>query len=295
MNKQVILSALQTQLETVKASVVDHEKTVYEPAVQSLKEKIVKYFAEGVISGIHDISSLSDSIVLYPSHNTDYYNRITLAYRCNWRGENAYIELDSYRPTMKSNEDNTQSLFYYETVCAVSKCFHNISKTYINEWQPALERLNAAKNEKYDEIYKIEREIRNCESEIATIEKEAYNRVGFECAIKPYTNYESDYNNNEAVYKKKIDVYSIKAHYGRSRWDYYYINSFKVIDFPKSKHGKVVLEYKSAGDDKVRIATLNKTRYAEFINDVYNWQTTRAAEREVSVEDKISRWNKTEA
>jgi hypothetical protein len=295
MNKQVILSALQSQLETVRNAVIDHEKTVYEPAVQSLKDKIVKYFAEGVIAGIHDISLLSDSIVLYPSDNTDYYNRVTLTYRCNWRGENTYIDLDSYRPSMKSNEDNTQSLFYYETVCAVAKCFHNISKTYINKWQPALERLNAAKNEKYAEIYKIESEIRNCESEIATIEKEVYNQVGFECQLLPNTDYNTKNDDGVLVYVKKSVPFHIRAQYGRSKWDFANINCFKVISFPKSKFAKVVLEWSVGADNQKYTVELNKTRYAEFVDAVYRWQTTGAAEREANIDEKISRWNKTEA
>lgn len=295
MNKQVILQALQSQLDSVKAAAVEHEKNVYEPAISALTEKIAKYFAEGVVANINSITLQSDSIILYPNDSTDYNNRITLTHRSNWRGENAYIEMDTYRPDMKSNVDNSNALFYYECTAAIAKCFHTISKTYITKWQPAFEKLSAAKNQMYSEIYTIEREIRNVESEIATIEKEVYNHVGFECTIKPYTNYESDYSNNEYVYKKKIDAYHIKAQYGRSRWDYYYINSFKVISFPKAKHGKVVLEYKSAGDEKVRIAELNKIRYAEFVNDVYNWQTTRAAEREADVDERINRYNSVEA
>jgi hypothetical protein len=92
-----------------------------------------------------------------------------------------------------------------------------------------------------------------------------------------------------------MNPHNIKAHYGRARWDYYFINSFKVISFPKAKHGKVVLEYKQSGNEKTHTAELNKTRYAEFINEVYAWQTSGAASREESVDERVARYNKTEA
>ena len=92
-----------------------------------------------------------------------------------------------------------------------------------------------------------------------------------------------------------MNPHTIKAHYGRARWDYYYINSFKVISFPKAKHGKVVLEYKQAATEKTHTAELNKTRYAEFINEVYRWQSSGAAAREESVDERVARYNKVDA
>ena len=287
MNQEVILQALQSQLVTVKAAAVDHEKSVCVPAIAKLSEKIAKYFADGVITGISKVTVLSDNIILYPNADADeYYNRVTLTYRSNWRGENAYVELDTYRPDMKSNKDNTETLFYYETVAAVAKCFHTISKEYISKWQPAYAKLSYAKQEQYRKIYDIEREIRNIESEIAESAKEQYNKVGVTCELKDYTSHAW---NSDNVTIKKTDKHSIKAQYGRARWDYYYINSFKVIDFPKAKHGKVILEYKGSNDEKTHTATLSKARYADFINDVYAWQSVGAAERESYVDERIAR------
>lgn len=292
MNKNIILKALQTELETVKADAISHETNVYDPAVSKLTDKVTKWFANNVIADLHSITLGSDYISIIPSDTTSYGNSITIYYRSSWRKENAYFESSSYRPDLDSREDNTHSIHYYNAMAAIANNFDAICNEYKTKWLPVLDKLNEAKTEKYNAIYNIEREIRNCENEIATIEMEAYNKSGFECTLTPSADYNSNYDNNETVYTKTYSDKHVKAQYGRGRWEYAYINSFKVVSFPKAKHAKVVLEYKgSASDEKTRTVELNKARYAEFVRDVYNWQTKGAAEREESIDDRIARWS----
>ena len=295
MNKQIILKALQTQLETVKADAIAHEEKVFNPAVTALVSKIKVFFDQKVAQSIHNIEISSERLTIMPNDDTSYGSTITIDYRGSWRNEGGYFETSSYRPDLKSNQDNTQTVNYFNTMAAIANCFSDICAKFKSSWMPAYSKLASAKSEKYDEIYKIEREIRSCEAEIATIEKEVYNQVGFECQLKPYANYDSHYDNNECVYTKKFDDKNIKAQYGRSRWDYYYINSFKVISFPKAKYGKVVLEFKQQETDKPRTAELNKARYAEFINEVYHWQNSGAASREEDIDERVNRYSKAEA
>jgi hypothetical protein len=294
MNKQIILSALQTQLQTVKADAIAHEEHVYNPALAALVSKIKVYFDQSV-AHIHDIQISSDRVTIFPNDDTSYGNTITIDHRASWRGENGYFETSAYRRDIKSNEDNTNAVHYYNVMAAVANSFTAICNKYKQSWLPAFNKLEAARSEKYNEIYKIEREIRSCEAEIATIEKEAYNKSGVEVTLKPYANYDSNYDNNECVYTKKYDDKHIKAQYGRSRWEYAYVNSFKVVSFPKAKHGKVVLEWKTDANDKTRTTELNKTRYAEFVTEVHQWQTAGAAEREESIDERIARYNKVDA
>ena len=295
MNKQIILSALQSQLQTVKNSVITHEEHVYNPAVAKLTAKIKEWFATNVISDIHSIEIQSERIVITPADTTAYGSTISIDYRGSWRGDNGYFESSAYRPDLKSNEDNTLSVHYYQVMAAVASAFSAICDQYKTKWLPAHAKLTNAKSELYNEIYKIEREVRNCESEIAELEKEKYNQAGFECVLADWTDYNSTEVDNEYVYVKKTSAHKIKAHYGRGRWDYYYINSFKVISFPKAKHSKVVLEYKQSADQKVMTAELSKQRYAEFINDVYSWQSSGAAKREESVDERVARYNRVDA
>jgi hypothetical protein len=296
MNQNIILAALQSQLETVKAAAISHDENVYQPAVAKLTVKVKAWFDANVIADIHSISIQSDRITLLPSDTTAYGSTITIDYRGGWRGDGGYFETSAYRPDLKSNEDNTQTIHYFNVMAAVANNFDSIVDKFKNSWMTSIKKLEDAKSEAYDEIYKIEREIRNCESEIAEMAKEVYNRAGFECTLKPSANYDSCYDNNECVYTKKMDEHHIKAQYGRSKYDYAYINSFKVVSFPKAKFGKVVLEWKSGSDDaKTRTVELNKQRYTEFVNEVYTWQTKRAAEREESIDERIARYNKVEA
>lgn len=295
MNKNIILAALQSQLETVKAAAVAHEDNVYNPALAKLTSKIKVYFDQYICQNLHDITISSDRITIQPADTTAYGTTITIDYRSSWRGDGGYFETSAYRPDLKSNEDNTNAIHYYKTMAAVANAFDLICEQYKTKWLPAFSKIESAKSAAYDEIWKLEREIRACEADIAETAKEVYNKVGFECQLTPCANYDSDYSNNDCVYTKKYADHHIKAQYGRSRWDYAYINSFKVISFPKAKHGKVILEWKTDANDKTRTVELNKTRYAEFVNEVYNWQTKRAAEREEEIDERIARYNKVEA
>ena len=295
MNKNIILAALQSQLETVKADAIGHEEHVFNPAVAKLKAKITEWFATNVCDGLHDVEIASERLTITPNDTTAYGSTITIDYRGSWRGDNGYFETSSYRPDLKSNEDNTQTVFYFNTMAAVANAFSSICAKFKSSWMPAYSKLAAAKSEKYDEIYKIQREVRNCENEIAVLEKEQYNQSGFECTLKDWADYNSTSVDGEYVYIKKLTPHNIKAHYGRGRWEYHYINSFKVISFPKAKHSKVVLEYKQGGNDKVYTAELNKVRYADFISDVYAWQTSGADSREATTDERVARYNKVDA
>ena len=296
MNKNIILAALQSQLETVKAEAVAHEDNVYNPALAKLTSKIKVYFDQYVAQNIHDISISSDRITIQPADTTAYGTTITIDYRSSWRGDGGYFETSAYRPDLKSNEDNTNSIHYYKTMAAVANAFDLICEQYKTKWLPAFNKIESAKSDKYNEIWKIEREIRTCEAEIAELEKEQYNKAGVELTLKPMANYDSDYSNNDCVYTKKYQEHHIRAQYGRSKYDYASINSFKVVSFPKAKHGKVILEWKSGAEDtKTRTVELNKQRYAEFISEVHSWQTKAAAEREEAIDERIARYNKVEA
>ena len=296
MNKNIILSALQSQLETVKTDAIAHENDVYTPALAKLTSKIKVYFDQWVAENIHDISIASDRITILPNDDTSYGNSITIDYRASWRNDGAYFETSSYRPDLKSNEDNTKTIRYYKTLAAIANTFDLICEQYKTKWLPAFSKIESAKSDKYNEIWKIEREIRTCEAEIAELEKEKYHQSGVELTLKPMANYDSNYENNECVYTKKYQEHHIKAQYGRSKYDYAYINSFKVVSYPKGKHAKVVLQWSSGADDtRTRTVELNKQRYAEFITEVHSWETTRAAERESDVDERIARYNKVDA
>ena len=293
MNNNIILKALQTQLQTIQTEAIDHEKSVFEPAAAKLVEKVKTYFEQHVFQGIFNIELGSERITIYPTDTTGYGNTITIEYRSSWRSENAYFETSSYRPDLDSREDNTNTKRYHQCMAAVASAFDLICNEWKTKWMPAFGKLEAAKSEKYNGIWTIEQEIRRVEKEIADDEKQVYNKAGYECTLKPYANYSSDYSGNNAVYTKEMNDHTIAAHYGRGRWDYARIHSFKVVSFPKAKHSKVVLSYKmNSTDEHTRTIELNKQRYADFISSVYEWQTKGAEQREAQIDERIENWNK---
>jgi hypothetical protein len=289
MNKNIILAALQSQLQTIKAESQAHYTDVYQPAVAKLNDKISKWFATNVISGMHLIELNGDSITVYPTDATGYSNNISINYRGGWRSDGGYVEVSSYRPDLNSSEDNTNSIAYYAAMYAIAQKFDRISKEYMTKWLPAFNKLTAAKSDISDAIWKIEREIRNCEEEIATIEKDIYFKSGFECTLKP--RHDFDWSTNE----KKVDAKHIRLTNGRSRWDYFNINSFKVVNFPKAKHAKVVLEFPYGSDNKIVTREVSKKYYSQFVDSVYHWQTKGAAEKEAEVDEKVAHYATTEA
>ncbi|NDC39792.1 MAG: hypothetical protein EBZ48_17460, partial [Proteobacteria bacterium] len=67
-----------------------------------------------------------------------------------------------------------------KAMAAIANTFDLICEQYKTKWLPAFSKIESAKSDKYNEIWKIEREIRTCESEIAELEKEQYNKAGVE-------------------------------------------------------------------------------------------------------------------
>ena len=291
MSKQIILQALQTQLQTVKAAGIKHETNVYEPAIEKLNQQIRSWFSEHASIDLHSISIGSDRIEIKPAEKDGYGNDITISYRTRWGSEETnYCEVSSYRADIDSREDNLFAIKYYNAMARIAAEFANICTQYQNKWYPQVSKIISLKEAMYAEVYTLEREIRNCESEIAELEKDVYNRSGAECTLKPYTDYTK---NEQGEYVMVARPHTIRAQYGRARWDYYHINSFVVVNCPKTKHGKVVLDFKGGdvSDSKTHRVELNKARYADFISSVYAWQTAGADERVEDVQEKISRWS----
>ncbi len=289
MNNNIILAALQSQLETIKADAIAHENNVYNPAVEALKAKIAEWFHNNVITGLHDIEISSDRLTVTPNDTTAYGSTITIDYRSSWRDENSYFETSSYRPDLKSNEDNTQSVFYFNAMAAIANKFSSICDKFKSRWMPAYDKLANAKSEKYNEIYKIEREIRQIESQIAEEAKESYYQSGVTCKLSNYKYCDYKWEDSQRNYFIVEKQHDIRLSTGRSRWDYVNINEFEVVSYPKAKHAKVVLKFKSSREDeKFHTREINKAKFAEFIAEVHEWQSRKAAEKTEYAEERFA-------
>lgn len=295
MKKSVVLQALQTQLEKVKRDAIKHEKRVFEPAMAALKKSVVEFFSE-ITPGVDNIDVSSDCITIYPNPNRTWNNQIDLKYRGTWDKKNEYVELSANRPDMQSNQNIAEPVHYYNTLNAVVNCFSLIANTYINEWIPAMQQLADGKNAFYSPIWELEREIGKIEKEIAEEEKQKYFQTGAADTLKSYKHFDwkwQDVGGHKYIIEEKEK--SIRMEIGRAKWDYVYVHEFKVDSYPKAKHAKVVLKYKSESTDTAwRTIEINKTRFADFISNVYNWQTRSAAEKTAAAEERYAEKQKQE-
>jgi len=288
-NKQIVIKALQTELETVKNAAVTHEKEVYEVDMAWQTAQIREFFS-GIVGGINRIDCGASEITVYPNSGNDYSNRIELSVRSSWSSKKSewYVELKSYRPDMSSNTDNSDACFYYTVLSKIANCFTLICEEFLNVWRPKMLEFEKAKEDFYSKMYDIEREIRNIESQIDADSKLEYHKTGFAVTLNDYWDWDWKHDgvNEYTIHSKPHDM---RVQIGRARWDYMYFNSFKVVSYPKTKHGKVVIDYMRADDTAPRRTELNKTRYADLVDAVYAWQTKGAAERQKQCEDKLKR------
>lgn len=293
MNKQVVLQVLKSQLETLRAKANQYEDGVYLPGMKALGEEVKLWLESNVVNAwLHSVNLFRDSIEIRPSDSDSHSNRITIYRRSAYDGSNAYYEVDTCRWDLDSREDCTTAFNYYSVMTCIAHCFPSFCRQYETVWNAEIVRLKSELNDVYNEIFELEREIANCEREIADVEKLAYNSVGFECALKPEADYGHVDSPSAYTYVKRFKDKAFRAQYGRSKWDYLFVNWFKVIEFPKSKHGKVVLEYSNDSTGRRGTVELNKQRYSEFVNEVYSWQTKGAEHREAEIDEMIARWNK---
>jgi len=289
MKKSVVLQALQTQLEKVKAAAVKHEKKVYEPAMADIKSVVSDFLSE-ICPGVDDVEVSMDRITVWPNPNKGWNNQIEIVCRSNWNRETEYCELSANRPEMQSHMNIAEPMHYYNTLNAIVNCFTLICNTYMNEWIPAMSEISKAKDAMYSPIWELESEIRKVEKDIAEEEKQKYFQTGTKEKLTGYKHFDWKWQNtggHEYIIEDREKA--IRMQYGRANYDYVYVHEFQVRNYPKAKHAKVQLWYKGeSSDTEYRSIEINKARYEDFINSVYAWQTREAAEKTARAEERYA-------
>lgn len=286
MNNKVILSALQAQLVANQAAYEAHYTNVFTPAVDKLNAAVAEWFSQNVMPNIHSVSIERDSLTILPNNENSWHNDIKIERRGGWAKQDAYYEMSMNRQDVSSKQDNENSLHYFNCVAAVTFNFSDICKK-MEGWLAARNVLSDDLSAVEENAYTCKREIRRVEDLLKEEAKEAYFQTGFECQLLDTTEFNYD---DKSMRKEK---HYLHLQYGRARWDYYRVNSFKVVNYPKTKHGKVVLEFSYNGDTATR--EINKPRYAEFVDSVYNWQTSGAASQEEYIKERVARYASIEA
>jgi hypothetical protein len=121
-------------------------------------------------------------------------------------------------------------------------------------------------------IGEIKRNIYSVENEIKAEGINSYKKEGFLCTLTPALNVQRNWDAEGQPYEIVENIPNIKLTTGRSKWDYVYAKSFKVL---KTNKYKTTLEI-TQSDDRVIERTVTARSFDQYIQDVYNWQTTIA-------------------
>jgi hypothetical protein len=290
MNNQIILSALESQLVTKKAELKSYETSTSEPALKAATQEVLESLRNNVSALIPSIMLDESRIEIMKSSNPNSWSALTVSLQNDWRSEDrkVYIKMNWYGSSATTQEENI--LNDVQIFGAVAAKLAWIEYEFLNNWRPKLLQINKPVQEMSSEIRKIDSSIYDIKYKIRQEGIDTYKTEGFFCTVIPTLNIEMDWEADEIdpskgrPYILKSTIANIKLSIGRSKWDYVYPKSFKVI---KTNKYKTTLEV-TLGDNRVVEHTVTAKSFNDFIDEVYNWQTDRAKEHNDKTTEKFN-------
>ena len=284
MNNEIILSALQSQLVTKKVDRDSYETSTSEPAFKAMTQEVLDVLRENVSPLIPSIMLDESRIEIMKCSNSNSWSAVTISLQNDWRSEDrkSYAKMNWYGSSATTQEENI--LNDVQIFGAVAAKLAWIEYELLNTWRPKLLEINKPVLEMSTEIRKIESSIRDIEYKIRQAGIDSYKQEGFSCAITPILSIEMDWDQETRPYILKSSIPSIKLSIGRSKWDYVYTKSFKVM---KTNKYKTTLEV-TLGNDSLVEHTVTARSFNDFIDEVYNWQTERSKEHNDKMTEKFN-------
>ena len=285
MNNQIILSALESQLAIKKAECDSYETSTSEPAFKATTQEVLESLRENVSNLIPSITFTSDRIEIIKCSNSNRgWGSVTIYLENDWRSEDSksYAKMNWYGSSATTQEENI--LNDVQIFGAVASKLAWIEYEFINNWRPKLLEISKPVEEMRSEIRNIDSSIRDIKWKIRQEGIDRYKTEGFFCTIIPTLSIEMDWETEARPYVLKSALANIKLSIGRSKWDYVYAKSFKVI---KTNKYKTTLEV-TLVDDKVVEHTVTAKSFNDFIDEVYNWQTERSKEHNDKMTERFN-------
>ena len=289
MNNEIILSALESQLVSKKAELESYETSTSEPAFKAITQEVLESLRNTVSNLIPSITLDNSRIEIMKSSNPNSWSALTISLQNDWRStfpsENRIplsAKMNWYGSSATTQEENI--LNDVQIFGAVAAKLAWIEYELLNNWRPKLIQISKPVEEMRSEIRKIDSSIRDIKWKIRQEGIDRYKQEGFSCTVTPTLNIECDWNQESRPYILKENTPSIKLSIGRSKWDYVYAKSFKVI---KTNKYKTTLEV-TLVDDKVVEHTVTAKSFNDFIDEVYNWQTERSKEHNDKMTEKFN-------
>lgn len=284
MNNETILSALESQLAIKKAEHDSYETSTSEPAFKAMTQEVLESLRNNVSPLIPSIMLDESRIEIMKCSNSNSWSALTIYLQNDWGSEDRklYTKMNWYGSSATTQEENI--LNDVQIFGAVAAKLAWIEYEFLNNWRPKLLEINKPVQEMSSEIRKIDSSINDIKYKIRQEGIDIYKQKGFFCTIIPTLSIEIDRETEARPYILKSALANIKLSIGRSKWDYVYAKSFKVI---KTNKYKTTLEV-TLVDDKVVEHTVTAKSFNDFIDEVYNWQTERSKEHNDKMTEKFN-------
>jgi hypothetical protein len=272
-NNQIVLDALKSKLETVKNAKDLHYEEVYQPAINQKTAEVLEWFKINVSSLIPGLSINGSRIEIFKAESPESWGSLTISLDSDWHSEerSRYAKMNWYGSSATLKDENT--LLDVQVFGAVANKLHFIQHEFINVWYPAMLEIENPLGNLNDEIYLIEQSIRETEANMKNDVIETYKKPGFECTLNPKLDIVRDWVDGKYTeYELKEVRHEIKLSFGRSNYDYVYVNSFKVQKINKYKAWIEVISNLDKPVVRTQIFEVSTKKFNDFIQDVYEWQ-----------------------
>jgi len=283
MSKQIILDALASQFAVKQNELVQYETTVYNPALEGLNKSISDWFSSVLSVSPHSAKYTGDTLEIVPIEDGRWPSAINIRKHYSYRDdENNYYDID-YRSS--HNKVEMANIYYLTTLGKIAQNVNLIIENIENEWKPAYKAIHAPHYELISELRTLEQEINAVKRDIHTSKRETYKAAGYEHTISPRLYCKMNYDTNQYELTEMPTEFNLET--GRGKWDYIYVNAYRVIG--SAKYNKIALQIKRKGDLHWSDIDVKHDYFDSFIETVYDWETSK---KEKSDADETTRFNR---
>jgi hypothetical protein len=177
------------------------------------------------------------------------------------------------------------NIYYLTTLGKIAQNVNLIIENIENEWKPAYKAIHTPHYELINELRTLENEINAVKRDIHTAKREEYKAAGFEHTISSRLYCKMNYDTNQYELTEIPTEFNLET--GRGKWDYIYVNAYRVIG--SAKYNKIALQVKRKGDLHWSDIDVKGDYFDSFIETVYDWETSKKAKSDA---DETTRYNR---
>jgi hypothetical protein len=283
MSKQIILDALASQFAVKQNELVQYETTVYQPAVAKFNESIRDWFGSVLFIRPHSAKYTGDTLEIVPTEDGRWPSAINIRKHYSYRDdENNYYDID-YRSS--HNKVEMANIYYLTTLGKIAQNVNLIIENIENEWKPAYKAIHTPHYELINELRTLENEINAVKRDIHNNKREEYKAAGFEHTVSSRLYCKMNYDTNQYELTEIPTEFNLET--GRGKWDYIYVNAYRVIG--SAKYNKIALQVKRKDDLHWSDIDVKGDYFDSFIETVYDWETSKKAKSDA---DETTRYNR---